>query len=149
MKTILRLGFVIVLFCLFAIQIQAQSPDRVYERGSVWTISYVETKPGHFDDYLKNLSGLWKIQLDALKKDGKVLSYKVLSISSPRDKEPDLILMVEQPDWAIFDTPDEYWDELILKIFSSLDEANQADIKREELRTLRGSQTAVELLFKK
>ena len=148
MKTILRLGFIIVLFCLFALPVQAQSQDRVYERGSVWTISYVETKPGHFDDYLKNLSGLWKIQLDALKKDGKVLSYKVLSISSPRDKEPDLILMVEQPDWAIFDTPDEYWDELILKIFSSLDEANQADIKREELRTLRGSQTAVELLFK-
>ena len=148
MKTILRLGFIIVLFCLFALPVQAQSQDRVYERGSVWTISYVETKPGHFDDYLKNLSGLWKIQLDAFKEDGKVLSYKVLSISSPRDKEPDLILMVEQPDWAIFDTPDEYWDELILKIFSSLDEANQADIKREELRTLRGSQTAVELLFK-
>lgn len=145
----LRLGFVIVLFCLFALPVQAQSPDRVYERGSVWTITYVETKPGHFDDYLKNLSGVWKIQLDALKKDGKILSYKVLSISSPRDKEPDLILMVEQPDWAIFDTPDEYWDELTMKTFNSLGEANQADIKREELRTLRGSQTAVELLFKK
>jgi hypothetical protein len=149
MKTTTRLGIIIVLLCLFALPVQAQSSDRVYERGSVWTISYVETKPGHFDDYLKNLSGLWKIQLDALKKDGKVLSYKVLSISSPRDKEPDLILMVEQPDWAIFDTPDEYWDEITMKIFSSLDEASQADIKREELRTLRGSQAAVELLFNK
>ena len=129
--------------------VQAQSEERAYEQGSVWTISYIETKPGHFDDYLKDLSNVWKKYLDENLKDGKVLSYKILSVSSPRDDEPDLILMIEQNDWAVFDTPDEYWDGVAKKVQGSLDKAQQAGIKRDELRTLRGSQTAVELLFKK
>ena len=149
MKTILRLGFIIILFCIFAIPIQAQSSDRVYDRGSVWEIAYVQTKPGHFDDYLKDLSNVWKVMLDELKKDGKIISYKVLSINSTRDNEPDLILMVEQKNWAVFDTPDEYYDGVINKVLGSQDKAKQANIKREDLRTLRGSQYAVELLFKK
>ena len=148
MKTILRISFVVILLCLFVIPVQAQSSDRVYEQGSVWTISYVETKPGHFDDYLTNLSNVWKKYLDENVKNGKVLSYKILSVNSPRDAEPDLILLVEQKDWAVFDTPDEYWDGVAKKVQGSLDKAKQANIKREELRTLRGSQTAVELIFK-
>ena len=148
MKTILHISFVVVLLCLFVIPVQAQSEERAYEQGSVWTISYRETKPGHFDDYLEDLSNVWKKYLDENLKDGKVLSYKILSVSSPRDDEPDLILMIEQKDWAIFDTPDEYWDGVAKKVQGSLDKAQQAGIKREELRTLRGSQTAVELLFK-
>ncbi|MFC1786071.1 hypothetical protein ACFLZA_01745 [Candidatus Neomarinimicrobiota bacterium] len=148
MKIIIRLGIIIVLLCLFVIPVQAQSEERAYEQGSVWTISYIETKPGHFDDYLEDLSNVWKKYLDENLKDGKVLSYKILSVSSPRDDEPDLILMIEQKDWAVFDTPDEYWDEVAKKVQGSLDKAQQAGIKREELRTLRGSQTAVELLFK-
>ncbi len=149
MKTIIRLGSIIVLFCIFVMPVQAQSEERVYEQGSVWSIGYVKTKPGHFDDYLLNLSNLWKRQLDLLKKDGKILSYKVFSVAWPRDDEPNLILMIEYKDWATFDTPDEYWDAITKKTLGSLDKANQANIKREELRTLRGGKVVRELLFKK
>jgi hypothetical protein len=59
MKTIMRISFVIVLLCIFVLPVQAQS-DRVYEDGSVWSISYIKTKPTHFDDYLKNLNDTWR-----------------------------------------------------------------------------------------
>ena len=148
MKTILRISFVIVLLCLFVLPVQAQS-DRVYERGSVWGITYVETKPGHFDDYLTDLSKVWKKFLDAQIKDGLILSYKMLNIASVRDNEPNLILMVEFKNWATFDTPNEYYDKLTEKIMGSLEKADQSNIDRGELRTLRGDVTATELLFKK
>ena len=149
MKTILRIGIVVVLLCVFVIPIKAQSEDRAYERGSVWFITYVETKPGHFDDYLSDLSNIWKNFMDEQIRLGDVLSYKILSVSAVRDNEPDLILLVEYKNWAVFDKPYEYGDKLVEKIMGSLDKSNQANIKREELRELRGSQNAIELIFKK
>ena len=149
MKTILRIGIMVVLLCVFVIPVQAQSEDRVYERGSVWFITYVETKPGHFDDYLTDISMVWKKYLDENIKNGKILSYKVLSVAFPRDNEPNLILMVERPNWAVSDTPAEYWDSVAKKVQGSLDKAKQANINREELRTIRGGMSANELIFKK
>ncbi len=148
MKTILHISFVVVLFCIFVLPVQAQS-ERVYEQGSVWSVGYVETKPGHFDDYLTDLSRVWKKYLDEQIKDGVVLSYKILNVTSPRDDEPDLMLLVEYKNWAVFDKPDEYWDGVLKKVQGSFDKAMQANIDREELRNLRGGVTAVELLFKK
>ena len=148
MKTIIQIGIVIIMLCFIVIPVQAQS-DRVYEPGSVWSVAYVETKPGHFDDYLSDLSNVWKKFMDEQIQLGDVLSYKILSISAPRDNEPDLILLVEYKNWAVFDKPYEYTDNIIEKIMGSLDKSNQANIKREELRELRGSQNAIELIFKK
>ena len=147
MKTILRISVVIVLLCLFVMPVQAQS-GRVYEDGSVWSISYIKTKPTHFDDYLKNLNDTWRKYQEQYIEDGKILSYKILSIAWARDDEPNLILMVEYKDWATFDTPEEYWDDVNNKIAGSIDKAMKNALSREEMRTLRGGTGAVELKFK-
>jgi len=150
MKTILRISFVIVLLCLFALPVQGQEKERNYEYGSVWDITYIKTKPGHFDDLVNDhLANVYKKYLDAYIKDGKVLSYKILDIAWARDDEPNLILMVEYKDWATFDTPVEYWEGVSKKVQGSLDKAKQTYIDREEIRTIRGSKAAVEILFKK
>ena len=148
MKTITQIGIVIIMLCFIVSPAQAQS-GRVYESGSVWSVAYVETKPGHFDGYLSDLSNVWKKFMDEQIQLGDVLSYKILSVSAPRDNEPDLMLLVEYKNWAVYDKPYEYTDKIIEKVMGSLDKSKQANIKREELRELRGSQNAVELLFKK
>ncbi len=57
------LVFVLV-FGLLAIS-SSQAADRVYnDGGSVWTVSFIETKPGHFDDYIENLNQIWRRYLD-------------------------------------------------------------------------------------
>ena len=73
----------------------AQSAERVYDNGPVWVFSYVETKPGMFDDYMAYLSGKWRDVNEADKKAGIVLDYKVLAVDAPRDHEPDVILMIQ------------------------------------------------------
>ncbi len=126
----------------------AQAADRVYtDGGSVWTVSFIETKPGHFDDYIADLNQIWRRYLDEQKKDGSVLSYKMIPISFPRDGEPNLMLMVEFANWAAFDRGNAYFDELAERLQGGVDQANQSNIDREELRTLRGGFVGQEISF--
>ena len=129
----------------------AQADDhRVYEDGgSVWNISFIETKPGYFDDYIENLSQIWKRYLDEQKKDGDVLSYKMIPIAFPRDGEPNLMLMVEFKNWASFDRGNDYFDKLAKKLQGGTEQATQSNIDREKLRSLRGGFAGQEIKFKK
>ena len=148
MKASLRmLSILLGLFALTA----AQAQDRVYEDGgSVWSVSFIETKPGHFDDYIANLNQIWRRYLDQQVEDGHVLSYKMIPISFPRDGEPNLMLMVEFKNWAAFDAGNnEYFDKLAEKLQGGVDQATQSNIDREELRNLRGGFVGQEISFKK
>ena len=126
----------------------AQDAERVWENGSVWTVSQIETKPGHFNDYIKDLSNVWRKYLDAQKRDGFVLSYKMLNVNFARDGEPDLILLVEYKNWAAFDQGVEYFEKLAQELQGSIKSAQVANINREELRSLRGGLVAQEVKFK-
>lgn len=149
MKTILRLAPVLAL--VFAVIMPvANADDRAYtDGGSVWTVGYIETKPGHFDDYIADLDRVWRRYLDEQKKDGSVLSYKMIPIAFPRDGEPNLILMVEFENWAAFDRGNDYFDKMAERLQGGVQQANQSNIDREALRNLRGGLVGQEIHFKK
>jgi hypothetical protein len=126
----------------------AQSAPRVYENGSVWSISKIETKPGMFDDYMAYLNGPWRTIQEAQKKAGDVLSYHVLAVASPRDGEPDVILMVELKNMAVFDRTQEEMDRQASTVFGGTVKANQAYASRQSMRTERGALLAREMKFK-
>lgn len=148
MKVLIRATLMALL--LGSVVSVTNAADRVYtDGGSVWTVSFIETKPGHFDDYIENLGQIWKRYLDAQKKDGHVLSYKMIPISFPRDGEPNLMLMVEFKNWAAFDLGNDYFDKLAERLQGGVDQATQSNIAREELRELRGGFVGQEIHFKK
>jgi len=128
---------------------QAQNAPRTYDLGPVWQVSYVETKPGMFDDYMAYLNSTWRNIQEADKKKGDVLDYRVLSVESPRDGEPDVILLVEYKNMAVFDRSLDEADATMASAFGSVPKSNQAAVSRESIRTLRGNITARELMFKK
>lgn len=141
------------LSCLLTLAIMtipvAQADDRAYnDGGSVWTVSFIETKPGQFDNYIADLNNVWRRYLDAQKADGDVLSYKMIPIAFPRDGEPDLMLMVEFKDWSAFNRGNAYFDKLAAKLQGGVDQATQSNIDREKLRKLRGSFVGREISFK-
>jgi len=125
----------------------AQDNTRNYEQGSVWTVGYIETKPGYFNAYMNNLENQWLQFIKFQQKDGDVLSYKVLNVVSTRDGESDLILMVEWKNMAVFDRGAEYFENMTKKLAGSLDEQRDRNIDRETLRNLRGGLIARELIF--
>jgi hypothetical protein len=126
----------------------ADSDAPVFDTGPVWDYSMIQTKDGHFDDYMKWLSTGWKAQEEALKKAGVILDYKVLLVSSPRANEPDIILAQEYKNMAAFDrTPaDEY--ALQAKIFGSLPKANEEQAARGAIRTILGDVLVREAILK-
>lgn len=148
MKLSLRDFLCFLALALFSVT-GAQADDRAYDDGgSVWTVSFVETKPGHFDDYIKDLSQVWKRYLDEQKKDGDILSYKMIPIAFPRDGEPNLMLMVEFKNWAAFDRRNDYFDKLAARLQGGVDKATQSNIDREAIRSLRGGFAGREITFK-
>lgn len=124
---------------------KVQSADRPYTQGSVWRISYVQTKPGHFEDYLNDIAKVFERFQEAQIAKGRVLSYKVLRLVDARDNEPNLLLMVEYPNFAVLDTPDSVWDEARKELFGTMQKERGAAIDRETLRTLRGEVLVQEL----
>ena len=126
---------------------QAQTAERVYDNGPVWVINYVETKTGMFDDYMAYLSTKWRETNEADKKAGYVLDYKILAVDSPRDHEPDVILMVQYKNMAAFDRPLAEAEATSAKAFGSVVKSNQAFASRDTMRSNRGNVTAREMKF--
>jgi hypothetical protein len=126
---------------------QAQTAERVYDNGPVWVISYIETKTGMFDDYMAYLSTKWRETNEADKKAGYVLDYKILAVDSPRDHEPDVMLMVQYKNMAAFDRPLAESEATSAKAFGSVVKSNQAFAGRDAMRTNRGNVTVREMKF--
>ena len=119
-----------------------------YDNGPVWDVEAVLTKPGHFEDYMKFVSTTWRAEQEAAKAKGLVLDYKVLTVTDPRENEPDLYLMIEYKNMAAFDVPLDEQDAMTKKLFGSLPAANKAGIDRESIRTLKGNMLTRELILK-
>lgn len=119
-----------------------------FDTGPVWDYTMVQTKDGHFDDYMKWLSTSWKAQEEALKKAGVILDYKVLLVSSPRANEPDIILAQQYKNMAVFDRSPAEDYALQAKIFGSLPKANAEQAARGAIRTILGDVLTREAILK-
>lgn len=141
----------IILVCLLvmiSVPAFAQDHSRGWENGPVVVVSEVHIKPGMFNAYINDLNNVWRKFQEAQKADGYVVSYSILSNVSAREGEPDLYLTITYPNWAAFDTGNEYFEELGQKILGSMEDMREANIDRGDLRTLGGSKTLQEIKFK-
>jgi hypothetical protein len=148
MKSTLRAALIAAAFGLSGLGVaHAQTAERTYDNGPVWQVGYIETKPGMFDDYMAYLAGPWRALNEAAKKRGDVLDYRVLAVDSPREHEPDVILLTQFKNMAVFDRSLAETEKDTNAVFGSSPQSNQAAVKREEIRVLRGGLTARELTF--
>ena len=151
MKRILALRILLTLVAIALLgntPVPAQTTERVWDEGTMWSITYVETKPNMFNSYIKNLSRVWRSFMEEQKKTGDVISYKMLTVQNVRDGEPDLILMTEFKNMAVFDRGIDYFDEMSKKIMGSLDDMQSDNIDRETLRAIRSTVLTREIHFK-
>jgi hypothetical protein len=131
-----------------AVTAVAQSAARVYDQGPVWDISHIETMPGMFDDYMAYLAGPYRQLMEADKRSGDLIDYKVLAVVSPRDNEPDVLLITQYKNMAAFDRSLDELDRRASQVFGSTVRSNQATAQRVKMRESRGSVMAREVRFK-
>jgi hypothetical protein len=134
---------------LFMFGTQASiAQDKPYKEGTVWMITFIKVKPGMFDVYMRDLAAQRKKLMDEAKKQGLIVSEKMLSGSASGRDDWDLMLMVEYKNWAAFDGLSEKFDALALKMVGSEEKQVQMMVKRTEVREIVGEKTVQELTFK-
>lgn len=129
-KTRILTGALIALILTLSIVIVAQV-SRPYRNGTVWSIGFIRMKPGMDTAYLNYVAGDWKREQEALKKDGQIISYKVLQTEAHGSNDFNLMLMTEYKDLATYEKNLEKADALAQKVIG--DDAKQMQGYRERL----------------
>ena len=119
-----------------------------YTEGSVWQITMVHVKPGMTDDYLKGLAKSLKASLEEEKKQGLILSYKVLLGEASAPGDFDIMNMVEYKNMAALDNRREKTDPIVAKTIGNEDQRRDAAMKRAELREIMGNKIMREITLK-
>lgn len=119
-----------------------------YTEGSVWSIGFVKTVPGMTNDYYKNLADNWMKMNEAAKKEGLVLSYKVLYGPAANTEDWDIMLMIEYKNMAAMDGMAEKMEALSGKLMGSQDTRRVGAVKRNEIREILGGKLVREIILK-
>jgi len=119
-----------------------------YTEANVWDLTFVRTKAGLDDDYLRSLAKTWRANMEEAKKQGLILSYKILS-AAPADRDDwNLLLMVEYKNMAALDGRTEKFDAIAAKIVGTEEQQREIAIKRFDVREILGGKLARELILK-
>jgi len=119
-----------------------------FENGVVLDVASIQTKDGHFDDYMHWLATDWRRQEEALKKAGVILDYHVLLVQNQRAGEPDIMLTQTYKNMAVFDASQAQQYALQAKIAGSIAKSNQGQAARGSIRTIMGDMMVREAVLK-
>jgi hypothetical protein len=121
--------------------------ERPWTAGSVWAIDFIRVKSGQDLEYGRGLADTWKKAMDEHKKNGLVLSYKILAGPASNRDDFTHMLMIEFPNYAALDQRDKM-DAMVSKVFGSLEGMQEMLRKREEIREAIGTKLLREMRFK-
>ena len=121
--------------------------NRPYHNGSVWNIAFIRIKPGMDTAYLNYIAGQWKAEQEAQKKDGNILSYRVLSVEAHTPGEWNLMLMTEYKSLAAMEANEDKSDAVAQRVVGNDEKQMQGYRERSEIREVMGARLARELVL--
>jgi hypothetical protein len=120
---------------------------RPYHDGSVWAISFIRVKAGMDTAYLNYLASDWKKEQEAMKAEGLILSYKVISVEAHAPAEWNLMLMSEYKSLAAMEAGADKTDALGQKLFGTDQKMMQGYRERLEIREVLGDRLGREIIL--
>ncbi len=138
----------VALLVLLSLPTQSTAQELPYKEGTVWEVTFVKTIPGMSNDYLRSLAANWRNANEEAKKQGLILSYRILSGSAANKDDWDLLLMIEYKNMAALDGANEKWEAIDAKIFGSPEQRKVLYTKRSEVREIVGSKVVREITLK-
>lgn len=139
-------GSVIALLLTLSIVVIAQV-NRPYRNGSVWTVSLIKMRPGMDTAYLNYVAGDWKREQEALKKDGQIISYKVLTTEAHGSSDWNIMLMVEYKDLATMEANETKADNLAQTVVGNDEKQMQGYRDRLQIREVLETRLAREVVL--
>ena len=108
----------------------------------------VHAKPGMGDDYLKGLAKALKASLEEEKKQGLIVSYKILLGDASASDDFNIMNMVEYKNMAALDNLRDKTDPIAAKIVVGEQQRREGALKRAELREIIGNKIMREITLK-
>ena len=127
---------------------QAIGQEKPYTEGTVWSLTFIKLRPGMFDVYVQDAVVGRAREMAEAKKQGIVLSYKVLSGTSANREDWDILFMEEYKNWAALDGLSEKLAAIQTKAHGTVEKVVQASLKRTDVREVVGNKLMQELIVK-
>ncbi|MGD9561593.1 MAG: hypothetical protein AB7F88_04520 [Pyrinomonadaceae bacterium] len=121
--------------------------NRPYRNGTVWSIGYIRMKPGMETAYLNYIATDWKREQEALKKDGQIISYKVLQTEAHGSNDFNLMLMSEYKDLAAYEKSLDKTDALLQTVIGDDEKQRQGYRDRLAIREVLQDRMAREIIL--
>ncbi len=151
MKNIMKhnriaIGLIAVLVLTLSVVVYAQV-SRPYRNGSVWNVAFIKMKPGMETAYLNYIATDWKRNQEAMKKDGLILSYKVLTTEAHGAADFNIMLMTEYKNLATMEANEAKADNLAQTVIGNDQKQMQGYRERLEIREVLQDRLAREIIL--
>ena len=132
-----------------ALSLDARAQDvRQYADGPVTELDYIQVEYGHFEEYVDWLNSTWKPTMEAMKKAGLIIDYKVVRATPKTPDQPNIILMITFKDGAAALDKRVEQEEVAKKVIGSTEFQNKARVGRNQYRKVLGIEYVRELILK-
>ncbi len=141
---------IILSICLAAaaVSLGARAEDeRQYTEGPVTFVQEIAVEYGHFEEYIDWLNSTWKPTMEATKKAGIIIDYRVFSATPQSPDHPSIILWITYKNMAALDRGVEE-EEIAKKVIGSTEVQNKARVGRNEYRKVLRREYVRELILK-
>ena len=142
---------IILSICLAvsSLSLNARAQDvRQYSDGPVTELAYVRVEYGHFEEYIDWLNSTWKPTMEATKKAGLIIDYKVFQATPKTPDQPNIYLWITFKNAAAaFDKGLEL-EAVAKKVICSTECQNKARVGRNDYRKVLGNEYIRELILK-
>ena len=137
----------LIVFVLTVSAVVVAQVNRPFRNGSVWSISLIKMKPGMETAYLKYIAGDWKREQEALKKDGQILSYKVITTETHGSNDWNIMLMSEYKDLATIEANEAKADNLAQTVIGNDEKQMEGYRESLQIREVLDVRTAREIVL--
>ncbi|MBV9482570.1 MAG: hypothetical protein JO249_17735 [Acidobacteria bacterium] len=132
-----------------ALSLDARAQDvRQYTDGPVTELDYIQVEYGHFEEYIDWLNSTWKPTMEAMKRAGLIIDYKVVRATPKTPDQPNIFLMITFKNGAAALDKGVDLEEVAKKVIGSTDVQNKARVGRNQYRKVLGIEYVRELILK-
>jgi len=121
--------------------------ERQYADGPVTDVAYIRVEYGRFEEYIDWLNKTWKPTMEATKKAGLIIDYRIFKATPRSLDEPNIVRIITYKNMAALDRGLEE-EEVARKVIGSTEVQNKARVARNDYRTLMGGELLRELILK-
>jgi hypothetical protein len=140
-------------FAASSLSLSARAQDmRDYSYGPVTEVDYIHVEYGHFGEYMKWVTSTWKPTMEAAKKAGLIIGYKVFQASPKSPDDANVYLEITFRNMAAYagdigDQADAF-EAVTEKVICNSACQDQARVHRNEIRKVLGTEVTREIILK-